>query len=437
MLPGEAPLAFFLRTSANEETRQLAEEARAAENRRKDAHWLRNSKSRIDFLLPHVSVKEVSGRGRGLVTNEPIAAGTVVLRERALAAVPLAVDYDADQPILETTRLAMAVLASGCETATRALEPRLGREFAEHPVRAASTAELVCGRKKVREGCFKMATFLDDEAIDRLILAVCINALDVLLPDGQIHQGMFPELGAMLNHSCRPNLLIHGIGIAAEDSGHDQLQLVAQAVRDVDAGEELTVTYLGELYLPYPEREDSLRDRYGFAAERLTTDIGLESMLNKEPAQKAADTKRVVAANSAASEAWETSEAISKMKIDKPEAIAEMRRQQMIAASNYAALLNTNLLSETHSWRYNASCRLASVLTRDGSEKSSKQALMLWESTIRSGLKVWPSAHWPEHRKLLRGAKQAAIGANDQERAAKYSDELERIEKAMTLANNS
>lgn len=433
MLPGESPLAFFLRTKATDTTKEVAKEVETVEASKKDAYWERDkASSRVDTLLDGVSVAPIEGKGRGLVTRDAIAVGTVVLRERAVAAVRSDVK-DVDMPIRSAVRLAIALLVAGREADTRTLTPRMGREFAEHPVGRARAEELAQGRAMLQKACTKATAAMDDEALERLLLVNTLNTNTVRLPDGSAHEGLFAEVGAMVNHCCAPNLLFHGVGIAGEDKGHDQLQLVAQAVRNIEAGEELTISYLGDLYLPFAERDERLQDLYAFAGSRLPTDPGLEALsasaLAKDKSDRDHGLQRVVAANTAAHDAWERA---AELRAAGAEHAGDMRKQQATAAAHYAALLNTNLLAETHAWRYNATWRLASLLMADAPpKKACIQALMLWESAMRSGLRVWPSEHWPEHRMLLRAAQQAASGASDEAKSEEYLRRLGEIEEQM------
>lgn len=434
MLPGESPLAFFLRTQASDDTKKLADEAQATEVGKKDAFWQAGHQgSRVDFLFPGAAVGPVEGRGRGLVASERVPVGAVVLRERAVAAAAGSAAEDAEQPLLPACRLAAAVLAAGLEAATNTLEPRTGRELAEHPIRSRRKAELARGRARVREQCPVGAARLDDDALDRLLMVMTLNAIGVVLPGGQLHQGLFAEVGAMVNHSSRPNLVFHGAGVSGKE-GYDELQLVLQAVRDVEPGEELTISYLPELYLPHPERDERLQELYGFPADRLPSDAGLEAQV---PNAAAGATQRVVAANDAAHGAWERVAVLRGLltKVDDEEKQEKLRKQlqqqQMTAAQHYAAILNEKLLAETHAWRYNATWRLAALLTNPGAPKSCAKALPLWEAAMRSGLHVWPSEHWPEHRRLLAGARRAAEGAGDGVRAAEIGRQLEALDGAM------
>lgn len=443
MLPGESPLAFFLRTQANDKIKETAKQAQSAETQQKDAFWKagddeNSASSRVDFLRSGVSVLQVEGKGRGLISSDVIPAGSVVLREKALVAA-VGSQQDSDMPMLPAIRLTAAILTAGVEASTRSLEPRLGRETAEHPVRTARDEELKSAVALVRERCPQASAILDDEALQRLVLAVSLNAHGVNLRGGGegVHHGLFVEVGAMINHSCRPNAIIQGVGIQGSDGEHDALQLVLQTVSDVKAGEELCISYLNELYLPFPERDERLRDMHAFGAEQLSSDRGLEAMSASAAALSSAERaqllQRVIKCNELAFATWEKAMTHRAGYADADQQ-ALCRKMKSASAQNYAALLNTNLLAETHAWRYNASWRLAALLSEDGPPKACAQSLQLWECAIRSGLLVWPSVNWPEHRRLLRGALQAALGAGDKDKEESLSRQLKEIEDCMSVS---
>ncbi|CAK0863829.1 unnamed protein product [Prorocentrum cordatum] len=420
MEPGESPLAYYLRTQAKEEVKQVAAEVTAAEAGRKDAFWkaAAGEGARVVFQRPGVHVAPAEGRGSGLFAREAVRGGDVVLQETALTAVPVQPE-DAAEPILATVRLAAALLGRGLEPQARALAPRPGREFDVHPARRTREAELRGGLGLLRARC-PASRAVDDEAALRLLLAVSLNSHTLALPGGQVHLGLFTEVGCMVNHSCRPNMVCRGVAKSGGEGGYDELRLVLQAVRDVEPGEELTVSYLTELYLQLPERDERLLRQHGFKAERLPTDVGLEALVAANNSKE--NIQRVLAANERADDAWERARELAAADADaEPEAGRERERQSLLAAQHYASLLNVNLLAETHAWRYNACQRLAQLLTRPNAPKSCAQAIPLWESAMRSGSLVWPSDLWPDHRRLLRGLQRAAAGAGDVERATELA----------------
>ncbi|KAG7375448.1 SET and MYND domain-containing protein 3 [Phytophthora boehmeriae] len=64
--------------------------------------------------------------------------------------------------------------------------------------------------------------------------------------------GLFPE-GALFNHDCDPNCVVSFCG----------QQMQVRTVRDVEAGEELTVSYI-ELLQPTHARREELKNSYFF-----------------------------------------------------------------------------------------------------------------------------------------------------------------------------
>ncbi|GFR47403.1 hypothetical protein Agub_g9120 [Astrephomene gubernaculifera] len=68
------------------------------------------------------------------------------------------------------------------------------------------------------------------------------------------HIGLWPEF-ALLNHSCAPNTVNFVVGGA----------MVVRAVRNIRAGEEVSISYLGRpQLLPFQRRMQALKEDYGF-----------------------------------------------------------------------------------------------------------------------------------------------------------------------------
>ena len=68
----------------------------------------------------------------------------------------------------------------------------------------------------------------------------------------EVGVGLYPSM-SLLNHSCDPNCSIVFNGP----------HLLLRAVRDVEAGEELTICYL-DMLMTSEERRKQLRDQYCF-----------------------------------------------------------------------------------------------------------------------------------------------------------------------------
>ncbi|EHK40673.1 uncharacterized protein TrAtP1_013336 [Trichoderma atroviride] len=88
---------------------------------------------------------------------------------------------------------------------------------------------------------------------DGLFLGIARSNVSPLGP-GASEGGLFLD-AARINHSCRPN---------AHKSWNENLQrLTVHAVRDIERGQEITISYLGET-LSYIERQAILKQRFRF-----------------------------------------------------------------------------------------------------------------------------------------------------------------------------
>lgn len=68
------------------------------------------------------------------------------------------------------------------------------------------------------------------------------------------------ELGSRFNHSCMPNVCV----LTEQEDTPEQTTLRFYALRDILAGEELFVSYLGMSFLDRAERQRLLRRNWGF-----------------------------------------------------------------------------------------------------------------------------------------------------------------------------
>ncbi|KAH8883149.1 SET domain-containing protein [Thozetella sp. PMI_491] len=72
--------------------------------------------------------------------------------------------------------------------------------------------------------------------------------------DGNSYMGLFPEL-SRFNHACHPNAFIH--------FSETTMAVTMWASHNIEPGEEITISYL-DFGSPYPERQEMLRDVWGF-----------------------------------------------------------------------------------------------------------------------------------------------------------------------------
>jgi hypothetical protein len=382
-----------------------------------------------------ITVQQVAGKGRGLVVATAITTpGTVLLREPAAAWTVLtsADVVGAADPIAATARVAVYLLSSNTERLADHLEPTFAEFSAGHRARAGHADDIARGATLVTDALSvdRRATVPRLE-IERLVLAVMLNAHSVVNPrGGPKAQALFPRMGAMLNHDDCPNAVVvpcRSPPIEASDGGGSQAGpwLEVRSIRPIEAAEEVTITYLDSLYSSFPERTEVLQQKYLFDATARPTDASLELLVPGRETDNAA-IDRVVRANTTACAAYDRAVAGA--------LFGEAGSAPKIAAQQYAAVLREGVLATTHAWHYNATTKLATLLTQTKSPVLCERALALWEDAIAASNPVWPSPLWPERRDLERGAAAAARIAGNTVAADHHTAELSHIEKTLGFA---
>ncbi|TPX47597.1 hypothetical protein SeMB42_g03262 [Synchytrium endobioticum] len=76
-------------------------------------------------------------------------------------------------------------------------------------------------------------------------------------PDGSASGEASYPIAALVNHSCCPNVSF----------GNNERTMVVRALRDIEVGEELLVTYVGDRIGSTRERKDELMDRFYFECQ--------------------------------------------------------------------------------------------------------------------------------------------------------------------------
>ncbi|KAH7070129.1 hypothetical protein FB567DRAFT_564860 [Paraphoma chrysanthemicola] len=148
------------------------------------------------FDNPPFEQHDFPGKGRGLVANKTLHRG-----DQIFASTPILIS-DTDSWSLDNAER-LALLYRGVET----LPPKSQSRF-----------------------WALMGHFEDDPVDDR----INTNNFDVTI-DGISHSALFPEI-AMLNHDCRPN--------AAYFWDEQMMTHYVHAIRDIQPGEEITITYI-------------------------------------------------------------------------------------------------------------------------------------------------------------------------------------------------
>ncbi|KAH8766205.1 hypothetical protein F5883DRAFT_556711 [Diaporthe sp. PMI_573] len=165
-------------------------------------------------------VAEVEGKGNGVVANHRLARGDPVMAHTPVFLIHQGFKEEPDQA--GQHHLLDLALESLPDKTADLFMGQMAHNPDEHPVAARLTTN-----------AFR---------------------LDLGGDDGQ-HYGAFPEVGKT-NHDCRPN--------AAYYVDESTLMHITTAVRPIEAGEEITITYLDPL-APHADRQERAQSHWGFA----------------------------------------------------------------------------------------------------------------------------------------------------------------------------
>ncbi|KAK3940852.1 hypothetical protein QBC46DRAFT_458638 [Diplogelasinospora grovesii] len=176
---------------------------------------------RMNYRSLPYDVRPVPGKGLGAVATRKIEKDSVILVDHAIMLAT--VEYPAD------------VLRDE----VRDLLSRGAGQLAD-PERVLGLAQNLGDREDYDE-----ISVVEDVLIT--------NSFAVTV-DGRDFMGLFPDLSRM-NHACNPNAAIHFSETA--------LAMTVWASRDIEPGEEITITY-SDVGMTYTERQDTLHSIWGF-----------------------------------------------------------------------------------------------------------------------------------------------------------------------------
>ena len=359
-----------------------------------------------------VEVREIPGRGRGLVALQAIAAGAPVLCEPALAAASLKGCESQQDPWLVAARLAALLLASeDVHNLTRNLMPQCADGLKFDNDTTAAVVEI----QKVAPGRLSV----DETELLRLLHVVRRNALEILG-----HQAICVR-ASMCNHSCMPNATHQGFRRAADGA----LCVVVRAVRDVAIGDEVCISYIEDLACSAAERAEALAS-HGITPDERACDAALEAWARDAPPPS--DTHRQTISSelasraTAADRAW--TDALKGQSLMTASATADAKQALLQAAAHYAQLLQraSGILGEGHAIVLLARLRLAQLMMSSGAQRSQANALPLWKAVLEATRPCVPDA-WPALLEPLRGAAAAASAAGDSTQSEHYAAEAERV----------
>lgn len=217
---------------------------------------------------PSVELKRISGKGRGLVTSDIIAAGEAICVSEPLALIRAQPGHQVDPSSLIPGLLQ---LSPGDKRRLRFLLDKETQSSLDDLVNAEEAI-----RKEEQARASSMKGFgsqplpatsepsFTSEQIDELLKSSSYGhihndlALSTIRDDGpSSFVGLWPTL-ALLNHSCAPS----SIPVPVGDS------IVVRATRQIRGGDEITISYLGnERMMPVSIRNKRLKSEFGFECQ--------------------------------------------------------------------------------------------------------------------------------------------------------------------------
>eukprot|EP01062_Namystynia_karyoxenos_P025355 TRINITY_DN19967_c0_g1_i1.p1 TRINITY_DN19967_c0_g1~~TRINITY_DN19967_c0_g1_i1.p1 ORF type:complete len:397 (+),score=108.22 TRINITY_DN19967_c0_g1_i1:100-1191(+) len=179
-----------------------------------------------------LQLHELPGRGRGVVAQADIAAGDVLLRDTPLLA-----------PVADVGPLVARIAAC----------PLLSKHYrcGEPPASGWTPAEQPQG-SQVSPGQWRLHSWQLQQN--------CFAAGEG--PSGEPTHVALHRVVCLLNHSCDPNA--HSVNLGDPESG---LRSVVYALRDMRAGDEVTISYRAPFRAPRAVRRAWLQRAHGFVCE--------------------------------------------------------------------------------------------------------------------------------------------------------------------------
>ena len=229
-------------------------------------------------------VVEEAGKGRVLKVTRDFSAGSVLFRERPLVAASWKEHRCMCCGEIHPT--------SSCDVAKATFPPHLLAQIADIET---GLSELYAIDELDRARTFVMALYLASTvprlknrllSLSQANLGKCVACMDIIKENALLRQilppnlgahdcarilsalntnshelehwgggsGLFPEAGAMCEHSCRPNCVFNT----------SKGELFVVAIRDLKAGESVSIDYVNAFYEPRESRREQLQEGYDF-----------------------------------------------------------------------------------------------------------------------------------------------------------------------------
>ncbi|CAJ1457052.1 unnamed protein product [Effrenium voratum] len=198
------------------------------------------------------AVAPLPGRGRALLAGQSLKRGQVVLREQALARVPLPKKLDLHPQTQLALKLWEAERSDQRLKQTELLDH--GKDAGARKLREviAACCALCCDRPQEVESLFR---WLGRVRVNAVTVS-CLVESDGEMEHQQVALALYPELARSVNHSCRPNAILRF-------DSEDLVELVVSS--PVPAGEEVMISYGPTAStMPRSKRQAALLAEYGF-----------------------------------------------------------------------------------------------------------------------------------------------------------------------------
>lgn len=221
---------------------------------------------RCTFLHTGVSLRDggSSGGGRGLYTTSRIPCGAPVLAEKSLLLMPPGAV--SPSPLAVAKQILFSDTKDGEEALRLALSVLHPKKLSDIPAshmdelrsEIAGDAEALSAEANAADDCggalraFRDACVSEPDCAFRLLVCMRFNPFQ---------SGMYFAF-AMLNHACRPNCIKFTPDNRRAVRG-DCSELVA--IRDIEAGEELSISYLVPPEQPFLVRKAILEEQHFFS----------------------------------------------------------------------------------------------------------------------------------------------------------------------------
>jgi len=203
----------------------------------------------MDYIDQRIVRVKIAGKGHGIIAQKKIPVNTLIIRETA------AFQLGPNEKIYsDIFQLLYQIFTSD--------SPKKIKQFQNFVPK--NTKSYQHYREKIEKELTKLKnteqhhiyTFFKENYTDNEILLFCAKYMA-----NAFEPGVVLIKGAMLNHSCSPNVIFNWEKRSASDKKENIMNFTT--VRDIEAGEEICGNYV-DIRLDNEARQKRLLDQYGF-----------------------------------------------------------------------------------------------------------------------------------------------------------------------------